>query len=450
MSQQHVAAIPGFRGPITAEDGGAGTDCMQTAVTIRPELTVEPLGSDDVARAIGHAAEQSLPVSVTNTGHGATSLTGGLLIRTHRMSEIRIDQEARTVEIGPGATWGQVTAAAARHGLAPLSGTAGTVGAVGYTLGGGISPLSRAFGYAADHLVDLDLVTPDGRLGRVSAEDDPDLFWAVRGAGAQLGVVTRMTCRLFPIDHVWAGALPVVSDDWAEIADRFVTWSASIPDHMGAFLSLKAFPDMPSLPEVIRGKRTASIYVTSLGTETEAADQVKALGGLVDQSARLAPTQPADLAEVFREPTGPHAFQGDAMATSGINAEALTTHRDELRAKDRPQFVFIHRLGGAMRTAPDGGTPIGNRGADYLARIITGPGPTDDSASIADEQGSLLRSLSIEPSGRVLNFLFGDNQSTAPTQDCYAPDDLSRITSITARVDPNRLHRPGRGRLDGR
>ncbi|MDK9592364.1 FAD-dependent oxidoreductase [Propionibacterium freudenreichii] len=159
MSQQHVAAIPGFRGPITAEDGGAGTDCMQTAVTIRPELTVEPLGSDDVARAIGHAAEQSLPVSVTNTGHGATSLTGGLLIRTHRMSEIRIDQEARTVEIGPGATWGQVTAAAARHGLAPLSGTAGTVGAVGYTLGGGISPLSRAFGYAADHLVDLDLVT---------------------------------------------------------------------------------------------------------------------------------------------------------------------------------------------------------------------------------------------------------------------------------------------------
>lgn len=450
MSQSDVASIRGFRGPITAGDGGVGTDCMQTAVTFRPEQTLEPLDSNDVVRAIGYAAEQGMPFSVTSTGHGATSVAGGLLIRTGRMAEIRIDSHARTAEIGPGSTWGQVTAAATRHGLAPLSGTAGTVGAVGYTLGGGISPMSRAFGYASDHIVDLDLVTPDGRLRRVSAEDDPDLFWAVRGAGAQLGIVTRMTCRLFPIDQVWAGAVPVVGDDWAETADRFVTWTASIPDYMGAFLSLKAFPDLPSLPEVIRGKRTASIYVTSLGTETEATDQVKALGGLVDQSARLAPTLPADLAAVFREPTGPHAFQGDAMATSVIDAEALATSRAELEAEDRPQFVFIHRLGAAMATEPDGGTPIGNRDADYLARIITGPGQDDDSAAIAAEQNSLLRSLSIEPTGRVLNFLFGDNQSTARIQDCYTPEDLSRLTGITARLDPDRLLLPSRGRLDDR
>ncbi|MCF8610951.1 FAD-binding oxidoreductase [Gordonia sp. HY285] len=448
MSQQDVASIRRIRGPITAGDGGAEPDCMQTAVTVRPELSVEPLDSDDVVRAVGHAAEQRMPLSVSSTGHGATSFTGGLLIRTHRMSEIRIDPAARTAEIGPGATWGQVTAAAARHGLAPLSGTAGTVGAVGYTLGGGISPLSRAFGYAADYLVDLDIVTPDGRLRHVSAEDEPDLFWAARGGGAQLGVVTRMTCRLLPIGQVWAGALPVVGDDWAETADRFATWSASLPDHTGAFLSLKAFPDLPSLPEVIRGKRTASIYVTSLGTETEAAEQVKALGGLVDDSARLAPTPPAALADVFREPTGPHAFQGDAMATSGINAEALISRRVELEAEDRPQFVFIHRLGGAMRTAPDGGSSIGNREAEYLARIITGPSPSDDPVTIAEEQDRLLRSLSTEPSGRVLNFLFGDNQNVARTRDCYAPDDLSRLTGITVRVDPDRLLRPARGRLD--
>lgn len=448
MSQQDVSSIRGFRGPIRARDGGVGSDCMQTAVTVRPDLTVEPLDNDDVARAIGHATEQSMPFSVTNTGHGATSFTGGLLIRTYRMSEIRIAPEARTVEIGPGATWEQVTAAAARHGLAPLSGTAGTVGAVGYTLGGGISPLSRAFGYAADHLVDLDLVSPDGCLRRVSAEGDPDLFWAARGAGAQLGVVTRMKCRLFPIDEVWAGALPVIGGDWAETADRFATWSATIPNHMGAFLSLKAFPNLPSLPEVIRGKRTASIYVTSLGTETEAADQVNALGELVDRSARLAPTTPADLAEVFREPTGPHAFQGDAMATSRIDAGALATNRAELEAGDRPQFVFIHRLGGEMATEPDIGTCIGNRDAGYIARAITGPGTADDPGVIAEEQSRLLRSLSIEPTGRVLNFLFGDNQSIARTPDCYEPDDLGRLAGITVRLDPDRLLLPARGRLD--
>lgn len=450
MSQQDDAVIRSFRGPITAGDGGVGTDCMQTAVTVRPDLTVGPLDSNDVARAIGHAAEQSMLVAVTNTGHGATSLTGGLLICTHRMSEIRIAPDARTAEIGPGATWGQVTAAAARHGLAPLSGTAGTVGAVGYTLGGGISPLSRAFGYAADHLIDLDLVTPDGRLRRVSAESDPELFWAARGAGAQLGVVTRMTCRLFPIDQVWAGALPVIGDDWAEATGRFVTWSAGLPDQVGAFLSLKAFPDLRTLPEVIRGKRTASIYVTLLGTETEATEQVNALGGFVDQSARLAPTPPAGLAGVFREPAGPHAFQGDAMATSGINAEALVTNTTELEVEGRPTFVFIHRLGGEMATEPDDGTCIGNRDASFIVRAITGPGPADDPAVIADEQNRLLQSLSIEPSGRVFNFLFGDNQSIARTRDCYEPDDLSRLTSITARLDPDQLLLPARGRLSDR
>lgn len=435
---------------MTADGGGAGTDCMQTAVTVRPELTLEPEGRDGVVRAIGHAAEHGMTVSVTSTGHGATSLAGGLLIRAGRMSRIRIDPDARTAEIGPGATWGQVTAEAARQGLAPLSGTAGTVGAVGYTLGGGISPLSRALGYAADHLVDLDLVALDGQVRRVGAQDDPDLFWAARGAGAQLGVVTRLTCRLFPIDRIWAGTLPVVGDDWAEIADRFVTWSTSIPDHMGAFLSLKAFPDRPGLPEAIRGRRTASISVTSLGTEAEAAGAVTALGELVDRSARLAPIPPADLTAVFREPTGPHAFQGDAMATSGIDADALARARVEPEAEDRPQFVFIHRLGGAMAVQPDGGTPIGSRDAEFVARIITGPDPSDDSAAIAAEQDRFLRSLCGEPTGRVPNYLFGDNRGIARAEDCYSPDDLTRLTRITARLDPDRLLLPARGRVDGR
>ena len=449
MTEIDVRSLRDFRGPIGPGDR-ADAQGIQTAVTVRPELTVEPLDSDDVIRAVAHAAVQGMPVSVTNTGHGATSLSGGLLIRTHRMSQIRIDSRTRTAEVGPGATWGQVTAAAARHGLAPLSGTAGTVGPVGYTLGGGISPLSRAFGYAADHVVDLDDVTPDGSLRYVGADHEPDLFWAARGAGTHLGIITRIRFRLFPIDHVYAAALPCAIDDWAEAADRFATWSADIPEDMGAFLSLKSFPDLPSLPEVIRGRRTAAIYVTSLGIESDVAEQVEALGELIDRSAGIAPTPAADLAAVFNEPTGPHAFQGDAMAASGIDAEPLVTSLAPLVGADidRPQFLFVHRLGGAMSTAPDGGNAIGNRTAQYLVRIVTSPDTSDDPAAIATEQDHIVRSLSTEPTGRVLNFLFGDNLDVARNRDCYAPDDLRRLADITARVDPEKLLMPARGRLD--
>lgn len=449
MRQPDLSLIRDFSGPITAAPADDALHGMQTAVKIRPELAVDPLDSDDVVRAVHHAAAQRTPVAVSSTGHGATSLNGGLLIRTHRMSHVTVDPHTRTADIGAGATWGQVIEAAAKHGLAPLSGTATTVGAIGYTLGGGISPLSRAFGYAADHVVDLDIVTPDGRLRYVSADDDPDLFWAARGAGAHLGVVTRMKCRLIHIDQVLAGAISITVNDWAEVTDRFVTWSADLPESTGALLSLKSFPDLPNLPDAIRGKRTATIYVTSIGAESDAADQIRALGGIVRESPRLTPTPPADLTAVFNEPAGPHAFQGDAIAVSDVNAEPLAAGLGSLVNSARPQFLFIHRLGGAMSREPDQGTAIGNRAAEYLVRIVTSPAPTDDPAAVAIEQDDVLRSMSIEPTGRVPNFLFGDNLGVARVTDCYTAEDLRRLGRITAQVDPDRLLMPARGRLDG-
>lgn len=462
MGQPLPHTLRGFTGPISTGQTSAGQTStgqtsaeqapgtagagMQTAVTVRPDMTVEPLHTTDIIRAVDHAARHKMPLRVSNTGHGATSAEGGLLIRTHRLNDVRIDPDGQIADIDSGATWGQVAAAAAQHGLAPLSGTATTVGAVGYTTRGGISPLSRKYGYAADHVVDLDLVTPEGQLRKLDAESEPELFWAARGAAANLGVVTRLRFRLFPIAKVHAGALILDMEDWADAVERYVEWTTGVPDTTSSFLSLKNFPDSPDLPAPIRGRRTAAIYVTSLDPADALAASLEPLRRLPLAADTMSEIDAAELGTVFNEPTWPHAFQGDALAAMGVNAAALTGDLSHLSGEvEVPTFLFVHHLGGAMSTAPDPANVVGNREAPYLVRIVTSPTPATDPITTAVEHNRILGSLSVEPTGRVANFLFGDNLHTAPLADCHDPTDLGRLADLVGRIDPDGILRPARG-----
>src|SRR6266545_7070622 len=148
-----------------------------------PAMVVEAVTAEDVQAAVRAARELELPFAVQSTGHGTCRPSdGGLLLRTGRMNAVEVDAGRRTVRVGPGATWSEVIAAAAPYGLAPLSGTP-SIGVAGYTLGGGAGWLSRLHGYAADSLLRAELVTADGALRVVSADEEPDLFWAIRGGG---------------------------------------------------------------------------------------------------------------------------------------------------------------------------------------------------------------------------------------------------------------------------
>lgn len=151
---------------------------FQTGFAIRPDLVVEAARAEDVRAAVADAAARGLPVHVHATGHGQPgAIEGGVLISTRRMDSVEIDPVRRTARIGAGVTWGQVIEASVPYGLAPLNGSSPSVGAVSYTLGGGLPVLAREFGYAADHVQALDVVTADGVLRRVSRPHEPDLFW---------------------------------------------------------------------------------------------------------------------------------------------------------------------------------------------------------------------------------------------------------------------------------
>ncbi|MGB9034999.1 MAG: FAD-binding oxidoreductase [Paeniglutamicibacter sp.] len=190
-------------------DPGFEAACLgfNLAHEFRPDIAVLPRSSRDVAAAVRHAADHGLAVHVQATGHGlGTQAHGGMLINTAGLQELDLDPEARSVRVGAGVRWSKVIAAAAPHGLAPLNGSSPDIGVVGYTMGGGMGPMGRTFGFAADHVTALRMVTASGDTLEVDAVREPELFWALRGGKCSVGIVTQLRFGVHPVAEVYGAA----------------------------------------------------------------------------------------------------------------------------------------------------------------------------------------------------------------------------------------------------
>ena len=237
----------------------------------RPALIVETANASDVRTALRFAREQDLPVAVQSTGHGAARIPdGGLLLKTNPMSAVTVDAGRRVARVGGGALWSDVIAAAAPHGLAPLSGSSPTVGVTGYTLGGGTGWLSRLYGFAADNVRRVELVTAEGELVTASAGEHPDLFWALRGGSGNFGVVTSLEFELFPVASVYAGVAMFDPGRAAEALAVYREWALDEPDESNTALVVAQLPPAPQLPEPVRGKRVLMLRAFYVGTAEEA------------------------------------------------------------------------------------------------------------------------------------------------------------------------------------
>ena len=237
-----------------------------------------------VVAAINFARRSGLRVAVQGTGHNAApsgSLAGTVLIKTHHMRGVRVDPVARTVRVGAGALWRDVTAAAAQHGRAALAAPSPDAGVVGYTIGGGMSWLGRTHGLSANNVVAVELVTADGRFRRVDATSEPDLFWALRGGGGSFGVVTAIELRLFPVTEVYAGTLrwpirdaPGVLPVWRELTH------GGVPDEFTTSARLPRFHTLPGIPEPVRGRWFVVVDVVHSGSPAQAAQILRPLRAL--------------------------------------------------------------------------------------------------------------------------------------------------------------------------
>lgn len=408
------------------------------AVTHEPALIVEARSADDVAAAVAAATGERRPVGVMNTGHGpSVPADGAVLIRTGRLAGVQVDPGRRVARVEAGACWRDVIAAAAPYGLAPLNGSSPDVGVAGYTLGGGVGLLGRRFGFAADHVHWMDVVTADGRLQRVDAVTDPDLFWALRGAGANFGVVTAMEIALFPVATLYGGELcfgPEHSDD---VLRAYLAWARTAPETMASSLLLLRYPDDPAVPERLRGQHVTHLRLADSGDDAQAGralvDELRAAGPRLVDTVRPMPY--ADVGTIHHDPTGTPvaAFDRNVLLRDlGGDAAAIITKLAGPDA-DAPFLVELRAWGGALARQPAVPNAVGGRDAAFSLLAIAGP-PAEDRAA----RDRLL--AAVEPwstGGSYLNFS-GVEHATMLAAHHYRPDDLTRLRALKDRYDPGR------------
>lgn len=440
------ALIGRVRCPVFLPDG-AGYDAeragFQTALQHRPAAIVGASAAADVCATVAFAGANQLPVAVQATGHGLSVATeGGVLISTRRMTGVRVDAGRRTAWVEAGSRWAQVIEEAAPHGLAPLNGSSPHVGAVSYTLGGGLGLLARRYGYAADHVRRMDVVTADARLRHVTAEDDPDLFWALRGGQGNFGVVTGMEIDLMPIARVFGGGLFFDAELVSDVLHAWRHWTSTVPEELTSSVALIPFPDVPMVPEPLRGRYAAHVRIVYTGdaaTGERLVAQLRAVGPRLIDSLEDMP-YPAS-SSIYNDPTWPHPYYGTNVLLREFDAAAVPTIL-ELAGPDAPIpcIVQLNHLGGALARPPAVASAVGHREARYLLRVLT-PLNEVGIGSVRPAHQRLFQALTPWSSGRSLNFTFGQGATPDQVRGGYDPGDYRRLARLKAVYDPSNMFR---------
>jgi len=228
------------------------------AIDKRPAAIVRCAGVADVRHAVEFARSQDLLVAVRGGKHslpGFSTVDGGIVIDLSNMKGMRVDPAARTAQAEGGLTWSEFDHEAQAFGLATTGGLISTTGIAGFTLGGGIGWLMRAHGLTCDNLISADVVTAEGELVHASADQNPELFWGLRGGGGNFGVVTNFEYQLHPVGPVvLAGPVFYSGDRAAEMLRFYREFTQDLPNEATTLLNLATAPPAPFLPEEVHGK----------------------------------------------------------------------------------------------------------------------------------------------------------------------------------------------------
>jgi FAD/FMN-containing dehydrogenase len=340
-----------------------------------PALVVQPLDSADVLAAVDLARRHDLAISVRGGGHniaGTALADGGLTIDTSRLRRVAVDAEARTATVQPGCLLGDVDGATQRHGLATPLGFVSEVGVAGLTLGGGLGYLTRRFGWTVDNLLEVEIVTADGLVRRASRDENADLFWAIRGAGANLGVVTSFTFRLHEVGPtVYGGLIAWPFGRAEEILEAYRTITAEAPRELAVWLMLLRAP-APFVPEEWHGKRICAMSVCYSG-DLDGVDEVLApIRALGDPVLDLLDERPYVEIQSYLDETEPkgNQYYWKTEYLADLDHQLLTTVRE--LAADCPipdgELGLLH-LGGALNEHDEDDGAVGNRDAGFVVGV---------------------------------------------------------------------------------
>src|SRR4051794_26668117 len=316
-------------GPVyAAGDDGlvAEVAAWNLAVTHTPAVAVGATCAADVAEAVSWGTAHGLRVAVQATGHGPVrNAAGSLMISTRRMQGVSIDRMRGTARIEAGVKWAKVLEAAAPFGLTGLCGSSSDVGVVGYTLGGGLGSLGRKYGFSADSVLSVEVVTADGALRMVCAEQEPELFWAVRGGKGNLGVVTAIELQLVPVRSVLGGGIFFAGEDAASVLHAFRQWAPTLPEEVGTSIAILRLPPLDEVPPPLRGQTVVHLRYVYAGEDHAEGERLvepmRSAGEVL--LGFLHPLLTTELDSVHMDPTDPMPGWEKGMQIGELTAEAV-------------------------------------------------------------------------------------------------------------------------------
>jgi FAD/FMN-containing dehydrogenase len=418
----------------------AAREAYNLAVDQRPAAVAFPANAQDVQAIVDYARERGLRIAPQRTGHNASpieSLEGVVLLKTDRLDEVAIDRDALRARAGAGVKWEKVVPRASELGLAALHGSTPDVSIAGYGLGGGLGWYGRKHGLFTNSITAIELVTADGQHRRVDADNEPELFWALRGGGGNFGVVTALEFRVLPIAELYAGAFFFPWERSAEVLHAWREWVRTVPDEVTSVGRIMQFPPLDLIPEGLRGKSFAIVHAYSLGTEAEGIERlapIRALGPAID-TVRMVP--PIELSEMHMDPPDPLPYWGEHVVLGDVPHSAI----DDFVAAAGPGSgsnlisAEIRHAGGALGRGGEGHGALDRLPGEF---VYFGVGL----ASSEDEEAATRRNLhrvtgSLRPfrSGSYLNF----EEDPADPASFYSEDTYRRLRAVKAAVDPEEL-----------
>ena len=408
-----------------------------------PQVVVGAAAPDDIVEAVRFAAAAGMPVRVLATGHGDHApVTEGMLITTRRLDAVSIDADARVATIGAGVPWGAVIAAAAPHGLAPITGSSPTVGAVGYLLGGGLGPLARSHGFSSDRLLGATVVTADGRVVDASPGGDSELYWALRGGKGGFGVVTAARIGLVDIPELYAGSLTFDGAHAETVLRGWIDWTATAPHDVSTSLLQVRFPDLDVLPAQLRGRFLVTLRFAFPGTTAEGERLAAPLRALAPvEGDLLGPLPLAEVASIHADPTEPGPGWGWGALLDPIDQDFATALLGQFHATSPLPLlgVELRHLGAATAVDVPEGSAVGGRDAAFAVFAIGAPDPALFAEVLPRAIGGFAGALGPwTAAGSNIHFLDHD-ASGAAFAAAWPRETFARLAEVRRRVDPHRV-----------
>ncbi|MFG1604102.1 FAD-binding oxidoreductase [Actinoplanes sp. NPDC049265] len=414
---------------------------------LRPEVAVGVTGVADIEACVRFAARRDMAIAVRGQAHMvAKPAAGALLISLRRMSRVAVDADRRTVRVEGAATWGEVLAAAAPYGLAPPVGSTLTVSAIGFVLGGGQSPaLGRAHGHASDHVSAFEVVTADGTLRRVTPDEQPDLFFALRGGKGNFGVVAAVEMRLFEVRTIVGGGLWFAGERMAEVLHAWREWVPRLPVEASSSVAVQRLPPVPELPEPLRGAFVVHVRFTHLGdpaTAEELLAPLRAAAPVILDSVREMPFTEIDT--VHADPQQPIPYFDRSTGLRELTKDGVEALVDVLGPGAVTSVIHaeIRALGGHLDREPAVADAVPTRGLAFQLFAFAVGGPPRAEALRAD-LAALIRQVEPWTDRRSMpNFLSPDEARTPErVRALYGPDLYDELSAVKARHDPRNLFR---------